>query len=158
MSVADGQVFLQRPAASGGYVVSPRDSVSRIGQAAAAPALRAVGGGAARLQLVQADDADAFGAAAGYSAAHAAALRMHAALHQRPAAPRRLSEQVAALLALRSLSVASAEPAHVRDALDKLVARLHSDPQAEAAMRDIDATGELTSASAAALEAVVRNA
>ena len=54
MSVADGQLFLQQRNGSAGWVVSPRDSVSRIGGDAAAPALRSLGALQMRLDLAQA--------------------------------------------------------------------------------------------------------
>lgn len=54
MSVTDGQIFLQRRTTpDGGWVMSPRDSISRIGLDAAAPALRSLGCIQLRLDLAQ---------------------------------------------------------------------------------------------------------
>lgn len=104
MSVADGQIFLQRrPSGSAGWLVSPRDSISRIGLDAASPALRTLGCIQLRLDLAQADDSSVFAGQAGGAAAkeQARAERLRALLCQQRGQPRSLSEQVAMLLALR---------------------------------------------------------
>lgn len=156
MSVADGQLFLQPRPPGEAWRVSARDSVSRIGQAAASPALRAVGGGSARLQLAQADDADVFGAASARGGgAHAVALRLRAALDQRPGAPRPLSDQVATLLALAAPAMVDTPVEGVRAAIDECLAAARRSPAAAAALSSVDATGELSAAAEAVLRAAL---
>jgi len=153
MSVSDGQVFLQpSPGGTfdGTWVVSPRDSVSRIGLDAAAPALRTAGCSSVRLELAQADDADSFADAAADSA-HMAALRLRAALRQAAGRPLPLSQQVASLLALRAGVCNGIAPDAVPGALAAALDRLKTDGAALAALRDIDATGELSAAGQRAL-------
>jgi F-type H+-transporting ATPase subunit alpha len=163
MSVSDGQVFLQSaPGQPGGagarfngtWVVSPRDSVSRIGLEAAAPALRSAGSSSARLELAQADDADSFAAGAA-GVADVAAARLRAALQQRAGAPVPLSQQVAILLALRNGACSAVAPSAVPAALDTLLARLRDQPDAAAAMREVDATATLSKAAQATLLAAL---
>lgn len=151
MSVSDGQVFLQPPfEGTGPWLFSPRDSVSRIGLDAAAPALRTAGSGAARLELVQADDADAFAAGSAGSPQEAAA-RLRAALVQRAGAPVALSQQVIMLLALRN-GVCDGVPAHdIAATMADLVRRLRADAGLAAALDEIDDTGVLSPSTQAAL-------
>jgi F-type H+-transporting ATPase subunit alpha len=164
MSVSDGQIFLQRAAATaspgpqaGWYTMSPRDSVSRIGLEAAAPALRSAGSGAARLELAQADDADAF--AAGEAAAmkvQRSAARLRAALSQPPGRPSALSQQVLILLALRAGACPDAALDELSGALHALHAALLARPDTGEALRSIDETGILTAAAEATLLAALK--
>ena len=159
MSVSDGQIFLQRPdPATDGphgavrYLISPRDSVSRIGLEAASPALRTAGSGAARLELAQADDADAF--AAGEEAAmkvQQSAARLRAALMQPSGRPLALSQEVLTLLAVRAGACSIMPLEQLSDTLHSLHASLVAQPGAAAALRSIDETGELTAAAETAL-------
>ena len=164
MSVSDGQIFLQRSAASaetgpqaGWYAMSPRDSVSRIGLEAAAPALRSAGSGAARLELAQADDADAF--AAGEAAAmkvQRSTARLRAALSQPPGRPAALSQQVLILLALRAGACPDVALDQLSGALHALHAALLARPDTGEVLRSIDETGILTAAAEATLLAALK--
>ena len=158
MSVSDGQVFLQPGPGGrfgGAWLVSPRDSVSRIGLEAAAPALRAAGSASARLELAQADDADAFAAGAA-GEANVAAARLRAAIQQSAGAPAALSQQVALLLAVRSGACDRVAPDAVPAAIAALLARVRAQPDVAAALADIDATGGLSAATQALLLAAFR--
>ena len=158
MSVSDGQVFLQPGPGGrfgGAWLVSPRDSVSRIGLEAAAPALRAAGSASARLELAQADDADAFAAGAA-GEANVAAARLRAAIQQSAGAPAALSQQVALLLAVRSGACDRVAPDAVPAAIAALLARVRAQPDVAAALAGIDATGGLSAATQALLLAAFR--
>ena len=158
MSVSDGQVFLQPGPGGrfgGTWLVSPRDSVSRIGLEAAAPALRAAGSASARLELAQADDADAF-AAGSAGEANVAAARLRAALQQPAGAPAPLSQQVARLLAVRSGACDGVAPDAVPAALAALLDRVQARPEVAAALSEIDATGALSPATQGLLVAAFR--
>lgn len=163
MSVSDGQIFLQRPAPVGDgagwrWVISPRDSVSRIGLDAASAALRAAGCGAARFELAQADDADAF--AAGEEAAmkvQHSASRLRAALMQPPGRPMPLSQQVLVLLAVRAGACPNVPIEQLGDALHRLHARLLAQADVAAALRSIDETGQLSASAEAALKQALKD-
>jgi len=162
MSVSDGQLFLQRAAGpdgafGGAWSLSARDSVSRIGLEAAAGALRAAGCGSARLELAQADDAEAFAAGAG-GAAQAAASRLQAALAQRAGAPALLSSQVLLLLALRGGLCSSLQPQAVPAALAALEARVRGDAALLPLLHAVDASGELPADAQARLLAGLHSA
>ena len=164
MSVSDGQIFLHRSDAqathgtqAGWWAMSPRDSVSRIGLEAAAPALRSAGSGAARLELAQADDADSF--AAGEAAAmkiQRSVARLRAALSQPPGRPAALSQQVLILLALRAGACPDTPLDELPSALHSLHASLLARPDTGEALRSIDATGLLTAAGEATLLAALK--
>jgi len=160
MSVSDGQIFLQRAAGEdglfgGSWALSARDSVSRIGLEAAASALRTAGCGAARLELAQLDDADAF-ATGGGGAAQAAAERLRSALVQRAGSPARLSSQVLLLLALRRGACSHLDPDAVQPALARMEAAVRAEPAMQALLQEIDRTGELTADAQAALLGALR--
>lgn len=147
MSVSDGQIFLQRASGpdgvfSGTWSLSARDSCSRIGLEAAAGALRAAGCGAARLELAQADDADAFAGGAG-GVAQAAAARLRAAMTQRVGAPALLSSQVLLLLALRGGVCSELTPEAVPAVLAAIEAAVRREPALLALLQETDDTGEL---------------
>ncbi|KAK9915373.1 hypothetical protein WJX75_008150 [Coccomyxa subellipsoidea] len=151
MSIADGQVVLQREAGSGRVSVDPQASVSRIGSRAYPPALADLAV-QLRFELAQAVDAARFGhdpdaAAVRQQACFAEQAR--AALAQTPGHPVPLEEQVAILYALQSGFFQDVSPSSVPLRQSIFIQSLRrSNP---GVLRDIAATQQLTDDARAAL-------
>ena len=161
MSIADGQVVLcgRRDPPTGGMVVDPALSVSRIGSRAYCPAMEALAP-AVRLELAQAADAERFAARRDRDPAAARAARraavIAAALPQPPRTTVRLEDQVVQLLALQRGFLDDVPPPQVAAKLAQLTASVRQ--LAPAAVQEVAATGRLTAAAEAALvEALQRS-
>tara|TARA_B110000977_G_scaffold195888_1_gene275182 strand:- start:3332 stop:4546 length:1215 start_codon:yes stop_codon:yes gene_type:complete len=102
MSITDGQVFVESFDSTNGWVISAKDSVSRIGSPGAAGPLMSMNMLQLRLDVMQADDMSVFGAKGLEKESmrdRSAAIR--GVLRQTPGSTSRLSEQTVGLYALQ---------------------------------------------------------
>ena len=102
MSITDGQVFVESFDQTQGWVISAKDSVSRIGSPGAAGPLMSLNMLQLRLDVMQADDMSVFGAKGEEKDGmrdRSAAIR--GVLRQTPGSTSKLSEQTVGLYALQ---------------------------------------------------------
>ncbi len=151
MSICDGQAVVGAAPdpATGGAVVDPAASVSRIGTRAYPPALRDLAP-AVRFELAQAQDALRFG---GGGAAARRAAAVAAALPQARGATTPLEALVVRLLALRRGLLDAAPPAEVPARLDALAAAVAA--RAPGALREVAETRRLSAAAEAEILAAL---
>ncbi|CAL8468619.1 g8159 [Coccomyxa elongata] len=151
MSIADGQVVLQRESGSGRVTVDPQASVSRIGSRAYPPALADLAV-QLRFELAQAVDAARFGHdpdAAALREQASFAEQARAALAQTPGHPVPLEEQVATLYALQSGFFRDVSPSNVPLRQSIFIQSLRRSKPG--VLRDIASTQQLTDEARAGL-------
>jgi F-type H+-transporting ATPase subunit alpha len=168
MSIVDGQIVLKRPSEVGmdmkekdrskphaGVHVDPRASLSRIGSRAHPPALVDLAP-TIRFDLLQAEDARKFAAAAAQSEArytktlHRADI-VKAALQQPIRSPCPLEIQVVHLMAIKSGLLDDCEPSQVGERLDRITSMIQNSTL-QSVLAEISETKRLTATSQAALE------